>query len=131
MTYLPPFQQVKELFNISTVKGEVFVTTSYDNFVKAIQLLLAGVAVDEAWYLRRYPDVAEAINGGLDVSAQRHFIENGYFEGRFPAEPSIDEQWYLRQYPDVSESVSRGDFQSALRHFMQEGYREGRLPFAA
>ena len=131
MTYVPPFDKVKELFNVNTVKGEVFVTANYDNFIKAIQLLLTGVAVDEAWYLRRYPDVAEAIEAGSAVSAHRHFVENGYFEGRFPAEPSIDEQWYLRQYPDVGESVSRGEFQSALRHFLQEGYREGRLPFAA
>lgn len=131
MTYVPPFEKIKEFFSITTVKGEVFVTASYDSFIKSVQLLLASVAVDEAWYLRRYPDVAEAIRQGSVLSAQRHFIENGYFEGRFPAEPAVDEQWYLRQYPDVGESVSRGEFQSALRHFMQEGYREGRLPFAA
>ena len=131
MTYVPPFEKVKEFFSITAVKGEVFVTASYDNFIKATQLLLAGVAVDEAWYLRRYPDVAEAVRQGITDSAKRHFMESGYFEGRFPVEPSVDEQWYLRQYPDVGESVSRGEFQSALRHFMQEGYREGRLPFAA
>jgi hypothetical protein len=43
--------------------------------------------VDEAWYLRTYPDVADGIKRGDHVSAADHFITNGYREGRQPIEP--------------------------------------------
>jgi hypothetical protein len=129
MKYVPPFDKVKELLEISTEKGELYIRATYDNFVVVVKLLLSGAYVDDAWYLQKYPDVARAIDDGQFDSAKHHFIENGYFEGRFPCEPAIDEGWYLKRYPDVAESVKRGDIPSALRHFVQDGYREGRLPF--
>ena len=79
--------------------------------------------------MAKYPDVAQAIEDGQFNSAKHHFIENGYFEARFPCEPMVDEAWYLERYPDVAESVRRGDLDSALRHFVVDGHREGRLPF--
>jgi hypothetical protein len=48
--------------------------------------LPAPVKIDEAWYLRRYPDVAEGISKGLLTSAQEHFEMDGYREGRLPFE---------------------------------------------
>lgn len=129
MKYVPPFDKVKELLEISTEKGELYIRATYDNFVVVVKLLLSGAYVDDCWYLQKYPDVARAIDDGQFDSAKHHFIENGYFEGRFPCEPAIDEGWYLKRYPDVAESVKRGDISSALRHFVQDGYREGRLPF--
>jgi hypothetical protein len=95
MKYVPPFETVKGLFQISSVKGELRVSATYDDFVAVIKLLLAGVHVDEEWYLSRYPDVAQAIEDGEFNSAKHHFVENGYFEARFPCEPMVDEAWYL------------------------------------
>jgi hypothetical protein len=48
--------------------------------------LPAPIRVDEAWYLRRYPDVAEGIRKGILTSAQEHFDMDGYKEGRLPFE---------------------------------------------
>jgi hypothetical protein len=129
MKYIPTFETVKGLFEISSVRGELRVSASYDDLVGLIKLMLAGAYVDEEWYLKKYPDVAQAIEKDQFNSAKHHFVEDGYFEARFPCEPMIDEAWYLQRYPDVAESVSRGEFASALRHFVEDGYREGRLPF--
>ncbi|MBV8401043.1 MAG: hypothetical protein JOZ58_25875 [Acetobacteraceae bacterium] len=129
MKYIPTFETVKGSFQITSVKGELRVSASYDEFINFMKLVLTGVYVDEDWYLEKYPDVAEALRDRQFSSAKHHFIENGYFEGRFPCEPVIDEAWYLKRYPDVAESVRRGEFASGLRHFVEDGYREGRLPF--
>jgi hypothetical protein len=130
MRYVAPFEKLKHSFQISTVRGEVQVSATYDEFVSAIKLILQAIEVDEAWYMQHYPDVASAISEGKFRSAKHHFIENGYFEGRLPYEPRIDETWYLKAYPDVAESVQRGEIPSALTHFIKDGYREGRRPQA-
>ena len=45
------------------------------------------IAVDEAWYLEQNPGVAEYIARGELLSAQQHFNDNGYREGRRPRPP--------------------------------------------
>jgi SAM-dependent methyltransferase len=40
---------------------------------------------DEAWYLRRYPDIAEAVAQGRLVVPLLHYLEFGGKEGRFPS----------------------------------------------
>jgi hypothetical protein len=40
--------------------------------------------VQEAWYLKNNPDVADYLRRGLLASAQSHFEEDGYREGRLP-----------------------------------------------
>ena len=40
--------------------------------------------VDERWYLKQNPDVAESIRNGAVPSAQEHFDKDGYSEGRLP-----------------------------------------------
>jgi hypothetical protein len=126
---LPPFDVIKRSVEISTSRGQLIVTASYDNLVKMIMLLLAAVEVNEEWYLAQYPDVAEAIAKGVTPSARRHFIDNGYFEGRLPFPIVVDEKWYQQEYPDVGESVRKGGEASAQAHFSRDGYKEGRLPF--
>jgi hypothetical protein len=93
-----------------------------------IRTLLSGIDVDEAWYLRQNPDIAEAIKAGVVRSAKEHFLYNGYFEGRRPGPIEVDEAWYLSQYPEVAEAVKQGTMESAQRHFDEHGYKEGRLP---
>ena len=128
MKYLPPFDFVRRSVAISTVKGELRVSVSYDDFIKLLKLLLAGTEVDEAWYMEQYDDIREAVEAGVIPSAKKHFVNDGYFEGRLPFPPSVDEKWYLSQYPDVAEGIRNGTILSVTQHYVDDGYREGRLP---
>ena len=128
MTYLPPFARLKERVAISGANGKGRVALSYAEFTSLIKQLLYGVAVDEAWYLGQYPDVAEAVRNGAYRSARHHFIEEGYFEGRRPCEFEVDEAWYIGHYADVAAGVKAGTIASAKEHFRNHGYQEGRRP---
>jgi hypothetical protein len=125
MPYVPPFDIVKQRLHISAADGSLQVTAEYKTFVSIVRDLLRGVPVDEEWYLKRYPDVIES-----GMTAQQHFAEHGYFEGRLPSPLSINEEWYLKTYADVSEQIAAGDMPNALTHFREHGYAEGRLPNA-
>ena len=129
MKYIPPFDLIRRLVEISTIRGELRVNVSYDDFLRLLKKMIAATDVDEAWYLRTYEDIAEAVRSGAIESGRRHFVEDGYFEGRLPFPIEVDEQWYMNQYPDVGDSVRRGLLPSAQTHFDEDGYREGRLPF--
>ena len=124
MKYLPPFDLVRRSVEISTIRGELRVNVSYDEFVRLLKRMIVGTDVDEEWYLKTYEDIAKAIRDGQTRSAQ-----HGYFEGRLPFPMKVDERWYMNQYPDVADSVRRGEIASAQTHFDEDGYREGRLPF--
>ena len=130
MKYLPPFDLIRRSVEITTVKGELRINVSYDNFINILRLLISGIQVDEEWYLSEYPDIAQAVKEGLITSARQHFIDDGYFEGRLPFPMAVDERWYLEQHPDVAEGVRKGVLASAQQHFAEDGYREGRLPYA-
>jgi hypothetical protein len=129
MNYIAPFETVRNLLTVSKSPRGKTVTGSYEHFLSALRLLLAGIDVDEDWYLAQNPDIAEAIVAGTTESAKRHFVEHGYFEGRLPFRIAVDERWYLLQNPDVAENVRKEVVVSGQRHFELNGYREGRLPF--
>ena len=129
MKYLPPFDLIRRSVEISTVRGELRVSLSYDDFVGVLRLMISGIQVNEEWYLTEYPDIAQAIREGKVGSARQHFIDDGFFEGRRPFPMDVDERWYLEQYPDVAESVRTGVVGSGQQHFVEDGYREGRLPY--
>ena len=129
MNYIAPFETVRNILTISKASGNETIAEFYEPFLDALRLLLAGVDVDEGWYLAQNPDIAEAIRAGTTELAKRHFVEYGYFEGRLPFHIAVDERWYLLQNPDVAENVRRGVVEFAQRHFELNGYREGRLPF--
>ena len=131
MTYLPPFDVIKKLIEISTVRGKPRVSVDYSDFISIIRSFLYNEKIDEEWYLGQYEDVAEALKDGSIQCATRHFVESGYFEGRLPFRLAVDEKWYLAQNPDVAESIRAGKVKSAQAHFQENGYREGRLPFAS
>jgi hypothetical protein len=105
------------------------ISCSYEDMVRMLRHLIAGVRVDEAWYLERYPDIAEAIGQGIVASPQFHFVHDGYFEGRMPFPMQVDEQYYLTQNAGVSDHVRNGLLESGQQHFDENGYSEGRLPF--
>src|SRR5215469_15255024 len=82
--YLPPFDLIRRMVEVSTVRGELRVSLSYEDFVKILRLMISGMEVDEAWYLREYEDIARAVQSGRVTSARQHFVNDGYFEGRLP-----------------------------------------------
>jgi hypothetical protein len=127
--YLPPFELIRRSIEISTVRGELRVNVSYENFIDILRLMIRGVEVDEAWYARTYEDIGNAVRDGVLRSARQHFVDDGYFEGRLPFPIVVDERWYLAENPDVAESIRKGLVDSAQEHFAKDGYREGRLPF--
>jgi hypothetical protein len=98
-------------------------------FISCMLPLLQRIKVDEAWYLRAYPDVQEAIENGIVTDPQSHYCRFGFFEHRMPYRIAVDELWYLAQYPDVSGAIARQDFASGQAHFDLQGFREGRLPY--
>jgi hypothetical protein len=89
---------------------------------------LANIAVDEAWYLERYPDVRQAVTATHFASATQHYRQAGYTESRLPAEPDVDQTTYLKRYRDLAKAHANGTLQNAADHFIDFGYREGRLP---
>jgi hypothetical protein len=117
------------MLDVTTVAGERRVNLSYTDLLKIIRMLLCGVDVNEKWYLHQYEDIARAVRSGAVTSAKRHFVDDGYFEGRRPYPMPVDELWYLRQNPDVADSIRKGVVHSGQQHFEEDGYREGRLPF--
>jgi hypothetical protein len=129
LKYLPPFEILKSHLTLSTVKGELTVSCSYDNLIQLLRQLIIGVEVDERWYLERYPDIADAISRGLVKSPQSHFVNDGYFEGRLPFPIRVDERYYLAHNEGVAEYVRKGMLESGQQHFDENGYVEGRLPF--
>jgi hypothetical protein len=127
--YLPPFEVLKTYVSVTTVKGNLMVGCSYEELVQMIRRLLIGVEVDEKWYMQRYPDIADAIRQGIVASAQSHFVNDGYFEGRLPFPIRVDERYYLSKNEGVADYIRRGMLESGQQHFDENGYMEGRLPF--
>jgi hypothetical protein len=126
--FLPPFKTISARITVLKVNGKTRVNVSYDEFMELVKMFLRAVAFDDAWYLSKYPDVAEAVKAGAYKSGREHFIEVGYFEGRRPQAFEVDEKWYVAAYPDVAEGIGKGDIKSAEQHFNDHGYEEGRLP---
>ena len=121
------------LINTKTVQQSPrpqYVLVDRHFFQSCLRPLLEKIAFDEAWYLRKYPDIAEAIRKKEVASAHEHYVRHGYFENRLPFEITVDGPWYLNQYPDIREAVRREQFQSAQDHFEQVGFGEGRIPYA-
>jgi hypothetical protein len=120
---------IRRSIEITTIRGELRVNLSYEDFVAILRQIIRGTDVDETWYVRNYEDIGQAVKTGAVGSAKQHFVHDGYFEGRMPFPIQVDEPWYLAQYPDVAESIRQGTIESAQQHFDRDGYREGRLPF--
>ena len=71
---------------------------------------------DEAYYLRRYPDVS-----GFKAGPLAHYLNYGWKEGRDPS-AGFSTNGYLAAHADVR----RGKI-CPLVHFLQHGLAEGRL----
>lgn len=127
--YVPPFELLKGFMTLSTERGQLKVSGSYEDFIRLLRTVIAGTEVDEAWYLERYPDIADAIRHGSVASPQQHFVTDGWFEGRQPFQIVVDEAFYLEKYPGIVDAIRDGLVVSAQQHFDENGYQEGRQPF--
>ncbi|QBE64810.1 glycosyltransferase family 4 protein [Pseudoduganella lutea] len=89
---------------------------------------------DDAAYLARYADVAEAVKNGGFANGYAHFIANGLWEGREAATRSQvtkREPWpwsdelYLRANPGLKSALALHGL-TATWHYQNAGRREGR-----
>ena len=93
-----------------------------------LQALAASVPFSEEFYLEKYPDIAEAHSVGKVPNLHEHFVQSGFFEGRFGAPPEVDEGFYTNLYKDVGQAALRGDIRSGAEHYLRTGAAEGRVP---
>ncbi len=129
MKYIPPFERIKGTLNLTTSRGTTRVDMTYEDLQNLIRSMLSVIEVDEAFYLKRYPDVAEGVRNGTIRSAEEHFVDHGYFEGRQPYRILVDEKWYLQTHADVAETLVNGEYATGQEHFDGPGYPEGRAPY--
>lgn len=71
---------------------------------------------DGEWYLRQYPDVAEAGLQPVD-----HYLKHGADEMRDPG-PAFSTRHYLALYPDIREAGV-----NPLAHYVESGWEEMRV----
>lgn len=95
----------------------------------AIRRMVRDIAVNEAWYLARYPDIAGAVARGSFKSAAHHYRAYGFFEDRMPDSITVNEDFYLNTYSDVAAQIAASCIASAQSHFETYGFKEGRLPW--
>jgi hypothetical protein len=84
---------------------------------------------DEAYYLNLNGDIRQAVQENKIVSAEDHYLQTGYFEGRMPKKILVNEKYYLEQNPDVVQAIRKGIVRNAQEHFDFMGFSEGRTPF--
>jgi hypothetical protein len=100
--------------------------------LRALLHSLAGqLPFDPDFYLAQNDDVAAAYETGAITDLRRHFIESGFIEGRFGAQPLVDEAFYANSYKDIGAAIRRGEIVSATEHYIQAGAAEGRIPCEA
>ncbi len=123
-----PFRELQTQLSIRPVRGGFLVQMPRLELQAAVSGVVRAIPVDEAWYERQYPDIADAVAAGTLSRARDHFTAVGYFEGRMPGHIEVDEAWYLASYPDLAAAKQADGNFSGVQHFHHFGYYEGRLP---
>ena len=100
-------------------------------FCALLQEVAARQGFSAEFYLKSYPDIADAYAAGNIADLHQHFINTGYLEGRQGAPVAVDEAFYAATYPDVAKAVAKGRITSGSDHYLRSGAAEGRLPNAA
>ena len=90
------------------------------------ELSVPGVEFDESWYLKAYPDIAQAIRAGIESSGLSHYLKFGRAEGRLPY--LFDPTWYASTYPGVAEEAGGTEAHLLYRHFRSIGAPRGYRP---
>lgn len=93
-----------------------------------LQTMVANAPFSEPFYKESYPDLAAAQSAGQIPDLRQHFVETGFFEGRFGSPPPVDEGYYTSTYKDVGQAVLKGDVVSGTEHYLRSGAAEGRVP---
>jgi hypothetical protein len=131
--YLPHIDQLLKSLRVSrerlSSRSKIAVDTRLLRVL--LQTLAARLPFDSDFYLQANPDIAEAFKAGQIPDLHRHFVENGYLEGRAGAKPPVDEAFYAKAYPDIGLAISRGEISSAADHYATSGAAEGRVPSEA
>lgn len=126
--YVPPAAIFKKLIRRQKAAGgKDIISMSTQTFYKLMEMALAD-SFDEQAYLDKFADIRVGIKKGTIRSALRHYVTDGYFEGRIPMKYDVDEEWYLRTYPDVAEAIQSGMVLNGAHHFELFGFSEGRVP---
>ena len=86
----------------------------YGDMVLNAKVMQSGL-FDKKWYLKTYPDVADA-----KVNPVHHYLTYGWREGRNPS-PRFDNNAYLVDNPDVMAANM-----CPLLHYINHGRTEGR-----
>jgi hypothetical protein len=126
---LPHFERLLKVCNIrGWQEGHKTLTCDRDGLAAILREMLRAAPFDEKWYLKQYPDVAEAVERGDVSSGREHYIYLGYFEGRLPGLNGFDVNAYCSSNPDLEHILQEpGADMKAKAHFIEYGYREGRL----
>lgn len=82
-------------------------------------------AYDEAYYLKRYPDILDAVRASTLVCGFQHYSLYGYKEGRIGC-AYFSECAYLKENPDVMDAFMKGLILSGTNHYINFGWREKR-----
>ena len=93
-----------------------------------LQLIVEGLPFSAQFYRDTYPDIAEAYAAGRIPDLKRHFVEQGFIEGRAGSPPRVDDDFYLKVYPDVVDAIAAGVVVDAADHYRRAGASEGRVP---
>ena len=125
---VPTYAALFERKFIVPSTSEVYLAVDREFFFKCFGEIIANISIDEVWYLKKYRDVAEAIEQGIVAGPKNHYVRFGYYEHRLPYRIEVDDSWYLAEYPDVKAAVEKRQFASGQAHFDAIGFREGRLP---
>lgn len=88
----------------------------HKSLMKSVRLVRQAGAFDEAWYLKRYPDVQRSWNGDPLL----HFLRFGAAELRDPS-PSFSTRHYFELNPDVLDAGM-----NPLLHYLKFGRYEER-----
>ena len=94
--------------------------------LREIVAVLIKAHFDEAWYIKRYPDVEESVSHNAVSGGFEHYTRFGFAEMRLPFRPKIDQPAYAAHYPDVENAVAAGDYEDPEDHFVAIGFSEQR-----
>jgi hypothetical protein len=154
MPYVPPCDLLMRWLDTCPCDRDGRLVMLYDDIVDVLKAFVGSIPVDEAWYLSKYPAVAELVRNVRTETASSHFRMHGYFEGRRPfaagwngyAEPVPFDRLKprLRLTPTrdgLKAFVSRDDFIALIKQLLRavpvdtewycQSYPIGRVGFEA
>jgi len=80
---------------------------------------------DVRYYLKRNPDLANALGQENFAKATEHWFKNGRKEGR-PSHPEFNVKKYLQLNKDVAQEIGKDNYIEAINHYLRDGYKKGR-----